>query len=61
LPDGDTQDHVLSSFGPEEEALLEATLARAADACACFAEAGIAEAMNRYNASPASQGDMSGN
>ncbi len=58
-PEGDTKQHVLEPFRPEEEVLLAASLARAADACACFAQAGIAEAMNRYNG-PAEAG-LSGN
>lgn len=51
-PARDTRDYVLDAFSPEENAALPALLARAGDALRCFATAGIAEAMNRFNAAP---------
>jgi PTH1 family peptidyl-tRNA hydrolase len=48
----DTKDHVLDAFDADEEAALPALLRRAGAALACFATAGIAEAMNRFNAAP---------
>lgn len=40
---------VLGDFSESEEAVLEQVVPRAADACLCFAQSGIAEVMNRYN------------
>jgi PTH1 family peptidyl-tRNA hydrolase len=45
----DTADWVLEPFAPAEEELLARALPRAADAVECFARAGIAAAMNRFN------------
>ncbi len=42
--------HVLSRFEAEEQAVVEAAIARAADAAGLFAESGIAAVMNAYNA-----------
>jgi PTH1 family peptidyl-tRNA hydrolase len=50
VPDRDTKEHVLASFDAGEEALLDATLARAVEACGCFADSGIDAAMNAFNA-----------
>lgn len=41
--------HVLSGFAPEEEPLIATAIQRAADAVECWLQAGIAEAMNRFN------------
>lgn len=41
--------HVLGRFAPEETECFAALMDRAADAVRCWAEAGIAIAMNRYN------------
>jgi PTH1 family peptidyl-tRNA hydrolase len=51
-PGRDTRDYVLDAFGADEELALPALIRRAADALACFAVEGIAEAMNRFNAPP---------
>jgi PTH1 family peptidyl-tRNA hydrolase len=48
-PARDTRDYVLDAFSAEEEQALPALLARAGEALACFATAGIAEAMSRFN------------
>lgn len=45
----DLADHVLSGFEPDENAGLDAFIARAADAAQLFAVEGIAAVMNRYN------------
>jgi PTH1 family peptidyl-tRNA hydrolase len=47
-----TRDHVLDAFSPAEDAALPALLTRAGDALRCFATAGIAAAMNRFNGAP---------
>ena len=44
--------YVLGRFRPEQRELVEPTLDEAADAATCWAQAGINEAMNRYNRSP---------
>ena len=41
--------HVLSGFREDERAALDELVGRAADACLCWAERGLAEAMNRFN------------
>ena len=41
--------HVLGRFAPEETEFVGALMNRAADAVRCWAEVGIAIAMNRYN------------
>jgi PTH1 family peptidyl-tRNA hydrolase len=46
----DTSDFVLARFSPEEEAALPAHLDRAAEAVETFLTAGVAAAMNRFNA-----------
>jgi PTH1 family peptidyl-tRNA hydrolase len=51
-PARDTRDYVLDAFSADEELALPALIRRAGDALACFAVAGIAEAMNRFNAPP---------
>ncbi|HEU4431111.1 MAG TPA: aminoacyl-tRNA hydrolase [Myxococcota bacterium] len=48
-PGADTRDYVLDPFSADEDAALPELLARAAAALRCFATAGIAEAMNRFN------------
>jgi len=45
----DLADHVLSKFETDEQAGLEAFIARAADAAEMFATAGIEKVMNTYN------------
>ncbi len=52
----DLADHVLSRFEPAEQAEVDASIARAADAVELFAADGIAAVMNRYNADPAKAG-----
>ena len=52
-PGADTRDYVLDAFSPEEDAALPDLLARAGAALHCFVNAGIAEAMNRFNGMPA--------
>lgn len=51
---GETQsaqlrEHVLEGFEPEEEAVMEETIPRAAEAVECWVTDGIAAAMNRFN------------
>lgn len=45
-------DYVLGKFSEDELAILATTVTSAADAALLWAKSGIAEAMNRYNASP---------
>lgn len=52
----DLADHVLSRFDREEQADVDAAIARAADAVEVFAADGIAAVMNRFNADPAQAG-----
>ena len=49
-PQWDLADHVLSRFGPEEEAAAAEAVGRAADAVELFVAQGIELAMNRFNA-----------
>jgi peptidyl-tRNA hydrolase, PTH1 family len=49
----DLADHVLSTFGPDETAVLESVITRAADAAEMFAAEGIIKVMNTYNADDA--------
>jgi PTH1 family peptidyl-tRNA hydrolase len=49
----DTIEHVLAGFAPDEERALPELVARAADAVTLALTAGLAAAMNRYNADPA--------
>jgi PTH1 family peptidyl-tRNA hydrolase len=46
---GETVDHVLSRFAPNERELAEAAMATAADAVEVWLAAGIDEAMSRFN------------
>jgi PTH1 family peptidyl-tRNA hydrolase len=43
-------DYVLSKFTPEEDEIVKATLARAAEAVVVWATEGVEACMNRYNA-----------
>jgi PTH1 family peptidyl-tRNA hydrolase len=45
----DLADHVLARFDPEERPVVEATVARAADAVELFLRSGIEAVMNTYN------------
>lgn len=45
-------DHVLARFTTRERTEIEATIGRAADALDCLVEAGVDEAMNRFNTRP---------
>ena len=49
-PQWDLADHVLSKFGPDEEAAAAEAVGRAADAAEMFVAQGIEPAMNRFNA-----------
>ncbi|MEW6509406.1 MAG: aminoacyl-tRNA hydrolase [Bacteroidota bacterium] len=50
MPPGERRrDFVLSPFDPEEQKAVEAMIARAADAAAAFATAGIDRAMSEFN------------
>lgn len=51
-PDRPWIDWVLEPFSPEETAQLPAVVDRAAEACLTVVTAGLATAMNRYNAEP---------
>lgn len=46
---GEMVDHVLGRFAKAERDLLREQVGRAADAVECFLQAGIDEAMNRFN------------
>ena len=48
-PDYDLADWVLSSFSPQDEALLKPTLERALEAAASVITRGVPETMNRFN------------
>jgi PTH1 family peptidyl-tRNA hydrolase len=48
-PDGDTVDHVLSSFGKTEIPLVEESIVSAAEAVETFLDEGAETAMNRFN------------
>ena len=48
-PDYDLADWVLSSFSPQDEALLKPTLERALQAAASVITCGVPETMNRFN------------
>lgn len=43
------KEHVLQTFGPEEEPVVERVVQEAADAVECWAREGIERAMNRFN------------
>lgn len=45
----DLVDHVLGAFPKEQHDLVEDSISRAADACACLINEGIEAAMNQYN------------
>lgn len=47
--EADLVEHVLTAFGPEEEAVVEETVRRAADAVECVLREGVERAMNRFN------------
>jgi PTH1 family peptidyl-tRNA hydrolase len=51
-PGSDTKQHVLDAFASAELEALPALIERASAALRCFAEEGIAEAMNRFNGLP---------
>jgi PTH1 family peptidyl-tRNA hydrolase len=48
--DRDAREHVLSSFAPDERAVADAAVERAAQAALTWAAEGASAAMNRYNA-----------
>ncbi|MBQ7454920.1 MAG: aminoacyl-tRNA hydrolase [Clostridia bacterium] len=48
-PEWDLADWVLSRFSPDDQKLMDAAFARAADAAKCFLSHGIEEAMNVFN------------
>jgi PTH1 family peptidyl-tRNA hydrolase len=45
----DLADHVLARFEPDERAVIDEAIARAADASEVFVAEGVVAAMNRYN------------
>ena len=45
----DLKEHVLETFGPDEEPVVERVVQEAADAVECWAREGIERAMNRFN------------
>ncbi len=51
-PRRDLADHVLARVPVEERETLREAVVLAADAAECFVEAGVLEAMNRFNAGP---------
>jgi peptidyl-tRNA hydrolase, PTH1 family len=53
----DLADHVLARFEPDEQAELDAFIARAADAAEMFAAEGMLKVMNTYNPDAAESGD----
>lgn len=52
-PRRDLSDHVLARVPADERQALQEAVVLAADAAECFVEAGVLEAMNRFNAAPA--------
>jgi peptidyl-tRNA hydrolase, PTH1 family len=50
--------HVLSGISPEEEALTDAAVRRAADAVECWLTDGVTAAMNRFNRTDRPKGGM---
>jgi len=46
---GDAIDYVLSDFSPGENAVIEDTIAKLAEAVLCLLREGIVAAMNKYN------------
>jgi PTH1 family peptidyl-tRNA hydrolase len=46
---GDLSDHVLGTFRPDEQPLIEQAIDQAADAALAFLERGLEAAMNEYN------------
>ena len=56
----DLADHVLATFDPDERAVIDEAIVRAADAVEVFASEGIAEVMNRFNAGPRESPEQSG-
>ena len=52
--------HVLGAFSAAAAPAVDRLLARAADAVACFVTEGVEAAMNRFNQTPAVDGDGSG-
>ena len=59
-PYSDAISHVLGQFTKDESLEVEKLLDRAVDAATCFVEAGVNEAMNRFNQTP-SDFDDNGN
>lgn len=53
----DQSDYVLARFAPEEWALVEPALDKAADAAETFASEGLVAAMNKFNVKPRSSKD----
>lgn len=49
FPKGRQADFVLSPFGPDERAVIDELIPKAADASLCFVREGIDAAMNRFN------------
>lgn len=49
IPDDELSDFVLAAFDPDEEEIVEAMTARAADACEGWLRDGFEITMNRYN------------
>lgn len=45
----DTVDHVLGRFAPDEQAAIDETIGRTADAVECWATEGLTPAMNKFN------------
>lgn len=59
-PEGvDPADHVLTRFTPEERAVMDPALERAADAVETVIREGLHAAMNRFNAGPVRQMERS--
>jgi PTH1 family peptidyl-tRNA hydrolase len=56
-PDRDLSDRVLSKFPPDERAVVNDAIARAADAVETFVSDGLHAAMNRFNATNEAQRD----
>ena len=56
----DLADHVLAKFDPDERAVIDDAIVRAAEAVSVFASDGIGEVMNRFNAGPRESPEQSG-
>lgn len=55
-PENDLADYVLDTFTPDEEAVVDAAVSRAADALVLFVRGELQRAMNEFNRDPLEEG-----